>query len=52
MQIDSRDEQHQNADSPKIEILPFDSNVTFNSLLQELKHELAILSADDGMQID
>jgi hypothetical protein len=52
MQIDSRDEQAKNADSPtreSLEPVPKDKRERF---LQALKQNSEILSTDEGMQSD
>jgi hypothetical protein len=51
-EIDSREEQSQNADSPIIESLLPLSNVTLESLLQREKQRLEMLTIEEGMQID
>jgi hypothetical protein len=52
MQIDPSDEQEENADSPRIETRLPVSNVRLESLQQSAKHNLEMVSTEDGMQID
>jgi hypothetical protein len=51
-QIDWSDEQDANASAPKLESLEPDSNVTCESAVQSRKQLLAIVSIDEGIQID
>jgi hypothetical protein len=50
-QIDRSDEHHSNADSPSLTIAEPASNAKCEMLLQDRKHELEIVSIDEGMQI-
>jgi hypothetical protein len=49
IQIDSSDVHIRNAHSPMVEILVPDSNAKFQRLLQDAKHDLEIVSMDEGM---
>jgi hypothetical protein len=51
-QIDSSDEQSENADSPRSESLDPLSNVKVARHSHDLKQELEIVSIEDGIQID
>jgi hypothetical protein len=52
LESDVSDEQFSNADSPRFEILEGAVNVNFESCPQPRKHDRAIVSTDEGMQID
>jgi hypothetical protein len=52
MQICVSDEQAAKADSSRIETTEPSSNVTFESPVHSLKHELQIILTDAGRQID
>jgi hypothetical protein len=52
MQIDFRAEHPENAHSPKLDSLLSSSKVTLEREVHPLKHSLAIVSTDDGTQID
>jgi hypothetical protein len=52
MEIPGSDEQPANAESPTLAILQPDSNVNSERLVQFLKQLLAIVSIDEGIQID
>jgi hypothetical protein len=52
MQIEESDEQYENADSPRVESLQPDSNVTVKSFPQDWKQCAEIVSTDEGIQID
>jgi hypothetical protein len=52
MQIDFRDEQASNADSPSLDIRERLSNVTVERSSHIEKQKFEITSIDDGMQID
>jgi hypothetical protein len=51
-ETDGSDPQNPNADSPRTETRQEDSNVKAQSLPQNTKHDLPIVSTDEGMQID
>jgi hypothetical protein len=50
--IPSRDEHREKADSPRIETQLLVSDVTIERPLQDAKHDVGIVSIDEGMQID
>jgi hypothetical protein len=52
IEIDRRDEQLLNAESPKTETLEPGSNVKSERSLQSRKHIVEIVSTDEGIQID
>jgi hypothetical protein len=52
MSIDESTEHPENADSSMLEMLEFDSNVTFESLKQQVKQFEPMTSVDEGMWID
>jgi hypothetical protein len=52
MQIVRSDEQSENAESPRVATLQPDSNVKLRSLVHWWKHNLGIVSIDEGTQID
>jgi hypothetical protein len=51
-QIDRRDEQAANADSPKIEFREPNSNITVRRFLHDLKHSRGMSSISEGRQSD
>jgi hypothetical protein len=52
IQIDSSDEQYENADSPSSEIWQPRSNVNVERCLQQVKQDFEMTSMDEGIQID
>jgi glucan phosphoethanolaminetransferase (alkaline phosphatase superfamily) len=52
MQIDLSDEQYENASASIRSSLEFDSNVTVESDSHSLKHNLARIVTQEGIQID
>jgi hypothetical protein len=52
IQIDWSDEHCENADSPRSESLQPHSNAAEERALHSLKHDLEIVSTDEGNEID